>query len=109
MKICEIESSRPTVVFATFLGVPIKGPGDIRDIIKDYLKIDAATDAEAVQRAIDMLKDRPRSRMSQQIFSDLEMMVRKMRLPIGGYHSAVLRHQNESYKKLGQKLSEDQD
>lgn len=109
MKILEISSPPPSMTFATFLGNPVRAPGDIKDLIGQHLKIEAGTDAEAVQKTIDMLKDRPRTRLSQQIFNDLEMMVRKMRLPIGGYHSAVLRHQNESRKKRGPAIKETQE
>lgn len=109
MKISEIESPGSEMTVATFLGQPVSKPGDVRDLLNQQLKTQGTTDAESVQQAIDMLKDKPKSRMVQQIFNDLDMMVRKMRLPVGGYYGAVLRHQTESYKKQGQKLSETQD
>lgn len=112
MKISEIESSAippPEVTVSTFLGQPVTKPGDVRDLINQNLKIQATTDAEAVQQAVDMLKDRPKSRFIQQIFNDLEMMATRWRLPIGGYYRAVLRHRTESQRQQGRSITEKQD
>lgn len=71
-------------------GQAIGDESKIKEVIKDYLKIDRPSATESVQAAIDMLVDRPRTSLVNGLLSGLAMIVRKFKMPIGRKHHMLL-------------------
>ena len=77
---------------AKLFGQAIENEDQIKQVIKDYLKIDRPSAIESVQAAIEMLADRPKSSLVNSLLSGLAMIVRKFKMPIGKHHHGLLQH-----------------
>lgn len=64
--------------------------------VRQNLKVDGDTPAEVLQKAIDLLTDRPQTRMSQSILGDIERIVKHLKVPVGAFHYRKLQHAVES-------------
>jgi len=89
------------------MGEPIENEEEIRDVLERYLKISAPDATEAMKRAIDMMVDRPQSRMAYTVLGDLDLILRKFRVPIGSYYRARLDH--ALYGPTPRRVTEDED
>jgi hypothetical protein len=86
------ESNRPSVV----LGQPALNHNDLKNVVNKALKINQPTAVDAIEKAVDILMAKEKTRMVQNMLQDLDMMVQKYGVPVS----------DECKKKLISSLNE---
>ena len=95
MKIGDVNEiySRPVVIGSSAQNRDINR---VAASIKQNLKLTGESPAEIFQQAIDLLTNRPPTRMSQSILGDIASMVARLKVPVGAFHYKKLQHATES-------------
>ena len=68
---------------------------EVKKIIWDTLHIDKPTAKEALEAAITMLSERPKTRMVQQLLGHLKALADRARIPLDPLMRGILNHYNE--------------
>ncbi len=68
---------------ANFMGRIIKTDADLHKALEDLLKVRGNDAVDSLRKTIDMLINRPQSRMSQTLLGDIEMLLKRWSLPLG--------------------------
>ena len=74
--------------------------------IRQNLRVSGDSPEQVLQNAIDMLASRPQTRMSQLVLSDIDRIVRLLKVKVGASHYAKLQHALENQDNSQEPLVE---